>query len=56
MLKITNEIKISNNINKTYTISFSTSEITIQNELEEAMIITEKQLFDAVDNFFKRKF
>lgn len=41
---------------KIYKLIFAGSEILLENELEEAMTISGKDLFDIIDEYFKRKF
>jgi hypothetical protein len=41
---------------KNYKLIFAGSEILLENELEEAMTISEKDLYDIIDEYFKREF
>jgi hypothetical protein len=41
---------------KIYKLIFAGSEILLENELEEAMTISEKDLYSIIDEYFKREF
>ena len=41
---------------KIYKLTFVGLEIFLENELEEAMTISEKDLYDLIDEYFKREF
>ena len=48
-------LEISNGV-KLYRLSPFDDEIFLENECGEAMTLSEKELFDLIDEFFERKF
>lgn len=52
----TETLTITNKTGALYSLTEKDDQIWLENQADEGMVITEKQLFDMLDAFFKKEF